>query len=171
MNDIPRIKIALGGAPMVGKTTILDCFAKRNQNSRFTIEFDETKRITQLDIELLRLHTCFITVSGAYVDTEVIPRVFTSAMVVVYVVSASAGSEEQQRIFKQYVSDAMHVGAHWDDIPWIFVLNKVDLGNQNPLLSHIPAQFHNNIIHCSATQGIGIEQLWQKILAVMSPAP
>jgi predicted GTPase len=169
MNDIPWIKIALGGAPMVGKTTILDCFAKRNQNSRFTIEFDETKRITQLDIELLRLHTCFITVSGAYIDKEVIPKVFTSAMVVVYVISASAGSEEQQRIFEQYVSDTLHVGTHWDDIPWIFVLNKVDLGDDNPLRQHIPIQFHDDIIHCSATQGIGIEQLWQKILAVLPP--
>jgi predicted GTPase len=169
MNDISPIKIALVGRPLAGKTTILQCFARRTHNSHFTTEFDETKRIAQLDIALHGLSLHFVTISGAFVPSEdIIPKILTGASVIVFVISVSGAKEEQQHFFKQYVSHASCVDAHWNDIPWIFVLNKVDLGKRNPLLADIPAQFHNDIVHCVAREDKGIEQLWQQIIKTVS---
>ncbi|NJL55951.1 GTPase domain-containing protein [bacterium] len=157
--------------PMGGKTTLLQSLARMHKQSDFAVHVEETKRVVQLDVVLSQLSIRFITVQGSFLTEEFFPELLIGARCLVFVVSASAGKQEQQRIFEQYVSYAVRVGAHWDNIPWIFVLNKVDLGNQNPLLQHIPTQFHDDIIHCSATLGIGIEQLWQKIITVIPQTP
>lgn len=171
MNNVSLVKIALAGAPMVGKTTILQCFATRTQHNHLTTACDETKRIVQLDMTLPRLQIHFITASGAFVNPDaVIPRILTGVGAVVFVVAASGGSE-QQRVLAQYAAYAASVGTHWSDIPWMFVLNKVDLSHQNPLLAHIPPQFHGDIIRCVAREDNGVEQLWQKILEVVLPTP
>lgn len=54
-----------------------------------------------------------------------------------------------------------------NDVPWLFVLNKLDLVDQNPLLEHVLPHFHDTIIRCVATKDQEIDVLWQRILAVV----
>ncbi|NOK61235.1 MAG: hypothetical protein GFH27_549305n4 [Chloroflexi bacterium AL-W] len=52
MPDKQHCKIALAGAPMVGKTMLLYGLERQNPQSRLTVDADETKRIIDLDIPL-----------------------------------------------------------------------------------------------------------------------
>ncbi|MEM8532634.1 MAG: GTPase domain-containing protein [Chloroflexota bacterium] len=164
MNDQAHRKIALAGAPMVGKTMLLYGLKRRNPQHQLTVDADETKRITSLDIALPQRHIQVMTASGAFVNDTVIPTVLTNATVVVYVISAFACINLQLPDFKEYVTCAAQVGTHWDDIPWLFVLNKVDLTDQNPLLEYIPPHFHDTIIRCVAVEDKGVDELWQWML-------
>lgn len=168
VNTLPTIKVTLAGAPRVGKTTLLHCFAKYAPNSNLTTQVDETKRIVHLNTSLTHVHIHFMTAQGPFWGIEAVaPALFTNTRVVLFVISASQG-KEQQRPLEQYVSHATHVGADWNNIPWFFVLNKIDLYKRNPLHSHIPPHCRNDIVRCVATECIGVEQIWQKIVNVVS---
>jgi 50S ribosomal subunit-associated GTPase HflX len=168
LDTVPPIKVAIAGAPRVGKTTLLHSLAKHAPNSDFTTQAEETKRIVHLDILSSQLPIRFMAAQGPFVGfEEVIPAILTDARIVVFVIAASQG-REQQGPFEQYASFASDIGVHWNDVPWIFVLNKVDLGKRNPLLADIPAQFRNDIVQCVAREDKGIEQLWQQIIKTVS---
>ena len=167
MHDQSHHKIALAGAPKVGKNTLLRGMAHRSLQSQLTIDMDETKRILRLDMALLEQHLSVMTASGPFINDTVIPTVLTDASVVVYVVSAFACSNMQRPDFEEYIQCAAQVGVHWNDVPWLFVLNKLDLVDQNPLLEHIPAHFHESIVRCVAIKDHGVDELWQRILAVV----
>ena len=171
MNDQAHSKIALAGAPMVGKTTLMHNFARRSPQSQLTIDMDETKRILHLDNAFSRQNLSIVTASGPFINDTVIPTVLTNATVVVYVISAFACINLQLPNFKEYVTCAAQVGAHWDDIPWLFVLNKVDIKDQNPLLEYIPPHFHDTIIRCVAVEDKGVDELWQQLLTLVAPRP
>lgn len=171
MHNEGQSKIALAGSTMAGKTMLLYGLKRRNPQHQITVDADETKRITSLDIALPQRHIQVMTASGAFVNDTVIPTVLTSATVVVYVISASACIKPQLSSFKEYVTCAVRVGSHWDDIPWLFVLNKVDLTDQNPLLEYIPSHFHNKIIRCVAVKDKGVDELWRQLLTLVAPRP
>ena len=164
MPDKQHYKIAFAGAPCVGKTTLLYGLERRNPQAQRMVDADETKRIIHIDIPLSQRHFCIAYASGAFVNDTVIPTVLTGATMVVYVVSTGIHPNIQRGSFDEYVACASQVGVHWDNVPWLFVLNTVEPLLENPLQERIPSSFQNTIIHCIAIKDKGIDTLWQQIL-------
>jgi len=55
----------------------------------------------------------------------------------------------------------------WGRCPWIFAVNKIDLGRVNPLASRLPEEFLNSTHEIQATTGQGTDLLYQHVLQVL----
>ncbi|MEM8532676.1 MAG: hypothetical protein AAGF95_17660 [Chloroflexota bacterium] len=160
-------KIALAGAPMVGKTTLLYRLERRAPTSQLTVDADETKRIVHVTMAFPQQHLSIMAASGAFVNDTVIPTVLTAATMVVYVISTGVHLNTQRLFFDRYVTCAAQVGVHWNDVPWLFVLNIVEPLVENPLLDQIPPSFHDTIMRCVAITEQGVDDIWQRMLATV----
>ena len=171
MPDKQHYKIAFAGAPCVGKTTLLYSLERHNPQRQRTVDADETKRIIHIDIPMSQRHLCIAYASGAFFNNTVIPTVLTGATMVVYVVSTGIHPNIQRGFFDEYVACASQVGVHWNNVPWLFVLNTVEPLWENPLQDQIPPHFHDTIIHCGAIKEQGVDKLWQRILDTVESRP
>ena len=93
-------------------------------------------------------------------------KALKNAEMVVYVVSTNdiGGPGFQEEKWDEYVTAAKELKATWTDVPWLFVLNKIDLKQGNPLIHRIPEEYRDQIIQTCATDGRGVDILWQRIL-------
>ena len=157
-------KIALVGAPVVGKSTLLYRLERRAPESQRMVDADETKRIVHVMMAFPQQNLSIMAASGAFVNDTVIPTVLTDATMVVYVISTGVHLNTQRLFFDRYVTCAAQIGVHWDDVPWLFVLNIVEPLVENPLHNHIPPSFHDTIMRCVAITGKGIDDIWQRML-------
>lgn len=163
-------KIAVCGTPLAGKTTLLYQFAQHTNSKHIQTSQQRWEKKTRLKVPTNEGCIVFSTLTGLFNPERrnLVSELMVGISVVIYVSSTVPPQQSEEMYFRLYTEEATRKRVSWTEIPWIFVLNKVDLGDYNPLLLHIPVQFHDDIIHCSATQGIGIDQLWQRIRAVVS---
>lgn len=172
-------RVAVCGAPLTGKTTILMALGQITDAGRIQRSFSDTENLARLDVNYYDKQVAFITISGNfnYASSKVIPKILSGASAVVYVCSAlpnaqqpfleqkrlSEESDRQRLFWNMYTQEADRVGASWINIPWVFVLNKVDLGNRNPLSQEIPEALLSETLSCIATKNQGIAQLSEKV--------
>ncbi len=112
----------------------------------------------------------FRLVSGSILDLEPLIRtVLKGVSLICYVVeTAEAGPHEQfQREYLQTYRRLIRENTP-ADTPWIWILNKVDLGSTNPLKDQIPAGQLSEMIHTIAYKGVGIDVLWEKIMRLLA---
>jgi GTPase SAR1 family protein len=157
-------KIAICGMPMVGKTTLLYRISELTGGQNLTTKASETARFVSLETTKGEMTLQFIALSGTFLySKDVIPQVLKDASLIVYVISAPF-RQQQRGFFDEYTKYATDLRVSWADVPWIFVLNKIDLSSDNSLLDGIPSKFHDKIIRCIATQGVGVGQVWHSLL-------
>ncbi len=53
------------------------------------------------------------------------------------------------------------------DIPWIWILNKVDFGPTNPLAQQIPQEQRGEVIPTIAIGPKGIDLVWKRIVGLL----
>ncbi|MEW6737807.1 MAG: hypothetical protein AB1489_41385, partial [Acidobacteriota bacterium] len=99
---------------------------------------------------------------------EAINYLFSISDCIVYVFSAftnDVGFHEEW--FKFHVQIAKTLNKLCTDIPWIFVLHKVDAGTIIPPALSLPPGIEHQIIKTSVVPpSIGIDTLWKRILEV-----
>lgn len=177
-----QTRIAVCGAPVVGKTTLVSQLARRTKSDCPISKSTELEVIVRADIPSPQGKTTLITLAGSffYHQSTVLDWLLKDIHGVIYVIGALPSNrdtdaypdEEQQEGARQalfwdlYTRHAARLRSSWSSIPWIFVLNNIDRGTTNPLLRHIPVQFHDQILPCSATQSLGIDQLWTRIRVI-----
>lgn len=113
----------------------------------------------------------FQWVGGAILYTEVMHRrALERAELVVYVTSAVpiCDPECQVEAWDGYLAAATELKKTWNDVPWLFVLNKIDRGSTNFLLHRIPEAYRDQIIQTCAKDGRGVDILWQRILETVA---
>jgi Fe2+ transport system protein B len=176
-------RIALCGAPLTGKTTLLAALGRRMGTEQILRSFGATENLSRVDIRYQGKQAALITVSGTFHHTSstVLPTILSGVRAVVYVCAARAtvhapGSAEhhdreeahrQHFFWDVYTREAEKVGSSWRSIPWIIVLNKIDLGRRNPLSEHIPESLQTDLLSCSATHGEGVAQLCKKVISLL----
>lgn len=172
-------RVAVCGAPLTGKTTILMALGQISGTDKIQRSFSETENLARLDVDLNGKQVTFITISGNFNHTssKVVSKILSGASLVIYVFSAlttvQQSFKEQKREIEEinrqrlfwglYTQEADLVGASWRTTPWVFVLNKVDLGTRNPLSQEIPESLQYETFSCIATQNHGIAQLSEKV--------
>ncbi len=100
----------------------------------------------------------------------VIRTVLDGATMICYVVATAEGGPDQQfqePYFHAYMDELRANGLTWTDVPWIWVLNKVDFGLTNPLEQEIPEGQRSGVIHTVAIDGTGIDALWERIVRLL----
>lgn len=171
-------RIMICGAPRAGKTTIVSGLGNYANAEPMLRSFSTKENLARIDVSLSNVQLALITISGSfnYLESQTAPKLLAGASAIIYVCSAvkeslhsepSSGHNfdnlKQLFFWDLYVQHAKQVESSWINIPWIFVLNKIDLGTVNPLSGVIPKMFQSEIIPTSATQGQGISDLFQKI--------
>jgi hypothetical protein len=172
-------RVAICGAPLTGKTTILTALGRSVGADPIRRSFGDTENIARLDMDYYGKQVAFITISGNFNHTtsKIVAKILSGVHIVIYVCSALPNIErsssekkyaleetDRQKLFwRLYTQEAEQVGASWRTIPWIFVLNKVDVGNRNPLSQEIPEALQSEMISCIATQNAGILPLFEKV--------
>jgi GTPase SAR1 family protein len=156
-------KIVILGAPMVGKTELIVSLSEVTGSSKPQAETTEVVRFVRLHVVEELREFRFITIQGPFLDREkVITDLLFGVDAVVYVIAPSPETG-QERIFEELVSYAKNLGVAWEEVPWVFVLNKVDISEQSPMISKIPETLQGDIVHCIATTGYGVQNLWNRI--------
>ncbi|KPL90926.1 Rab family GTPase [Herpetosiphon geysericola] len=174
-----RRRIAVCGAPVVGKTTLLSAFCEHSATDEFYAKSSETERLVWMTNRNADSARTLMAASGSVLAANnLLPWLMRNVHAIVYVIGAiepnfeatyglgavQAECERQQHFWNLYTSHALAVGSRWSQIPWVFVLNKIDLGSYNPLLEYIPTDLASQIYLCSAVTKQGLAQLWDRIL-------
>ena len=102
---------------------------------------------------------------------EIYTPLLSDADVVLYVIASGLDrSDPQLKWFQRYQSATQRLQKGWVDIPWIFILNKVDISTENPLGTYLPVQGENEILHTIGVgDGSNIDKLWNRILHRTQP--
>jgi len=164
-------KIVFCGAPLAGKTALLRAIAQVTNSDRIRTRFGEAENVTKLEVSVNNRELICVTISGVFYrhkQTGVLTELIKQADMIVYVCSTIPPKNAEPFYFNLYSNEAAHLHVSWNEIPWMFVLNKVDLSSENPLIGFIPPQFHNQIMKCAANQGRNVPDLWQKIVSTIS---
>jgi hypothetical protein len=166
--------IAICGAPYVGKSTIMGAIGKYIGQPNLLLQASETEPNARLDVTYDSINLQFTTRSGAYLYPDVmIPQILARAEVVIYVLepclpngnSLNFTHDYYEKYFDHFVYHAQKLHALWTDIPWIVVLNKIDLArNPPPGISLFPETLSSEIVGCAAAKDIGIPNLWSKLI-------
>ncbi len=174
--------VAICGAPLVGKRQILNRLAEATDCSHFNQEERYSgERILRLRIvreELVRSRIATISrelpveelevrlASGHLFFREPVIRTVLGDVATICYVAATeeAGPDHdfQKDYFQTYLDTIRDTLS--PEIPWIWVLNKVDFGLTNPLEQEIPQRQRSEVIHTVAVKGTGIGLLWEKIV-------
>ena len=136
-------------------------------NSRITTASRTGDRLLMHDVQLGDNSLHFQWLGGSiFYPEEMNRKALKNAEMVVYVVSTNdiGGPGFQEEKWDEYVTAAKELKATWTDVPWLFVLNKIDLKQGNPLIHRIPEEYRDQIIQTCATDGRGVDILWQRIL-------
>ena len=164
-------KIAFCGAPLAGKTTLLQAIAKLTNSHQIGTIFGQTENTTRLDVSLDDYTLMCVTISGVFYHHQrsgILTKLLDQADLIVYICSTVPPKNAEPKYFKLYAEEAAELQVAWTDIPWLFVLTNRDLSNDNPLQHFIPPQFHAQILRCSAPQGSGVTELWQRIVSTIA---
>ncbi len=178
--------LAICGAPLVGKRQILNRLAKaadcphlseEEQYSGERIlrlrivreELGRSRRATlasrELPVEELEVR---LASGHMFFKDQVIRTVLSDDVAMIcYVVAteeAGPGWEFQEPYFRSYMDVLRENSLTWDDVPWIWILNKVDFGSTNPLEPEIPEGRRPEVIHTVAVEGTGVDILWNRIV-------
>ncbi len=175
--------VAICGAPLVGKRQILNRIAEAADCHNISEEERcSGERIVRLQVmreELARSHKATLSslelpveelelrlASGhMFFKEPVIRAVLCGASMICYVAEPDETGPYkaiQEEYFQAYL-DAIQEDLS-PEIPWIWVLNKVDLGSTNPLEQAIPRKQLAGVIRTDAVKGTGIGLLWEKIV-------
>ncbi len=103
-------------------------------------------------------------------DEMYTPLLFDADVVLYVIASGLDRSDSQLKWFQRYQSATQRLQKGWVDIPWIFILNKVDISTENPLVTHLPVQDTDEILHTIGVgDGFNIDRLWNRILHLTQP--
>ncbi len=183
------ITVSICGAPLVGKWQILDKLARavdcrpiaqRNLGKpgvnlvRLHVSRDKLDRSRKATLSSWETPVAEIQLrltSGAMFYREpAIEGVLMGASIVCYVVASEEGGpnrEFQEDYFNSYMDILREKNLTWDDVPWFWILNKVDLGSTNPLKHEIPREQQARIIPTVAIKATGVDLVWKRILNLL----
>ncbi len=168
---MPSRKIVFCGAPLAGKTTLLLAISEMTGSKRIQTMLGKTEHITALEVALDEESIVCVTISGVFFNPEqngVLNKLLRKADMVVYVCDTVPPINAEPFYFHLYSREAARLLVSWNEIPWMFVLNKVDRSNDNPLRRFIPSQFHDQIVKCVANRGENVREIWQQIVSKVS---
>lgn len=169
-------KIAICGTPQVGKRTLLIELGRHTGSPHRNV-YSEEQANAFLDVKYQNKTLQFAAGCGTYLHPEPMMRhVLTNASAVIYVLSAAfqekdrphLSDDEHRNYIDMYLRCAHHVGAGWENIPWLIVLNKTDLASHMPTESRLfPEDISHRYVRCSASKGIGVPGVWQRLLELL----
>jgi len=172
-------RIVFCGAPQVGKTTLLAAVLASQHALPLKAHATATERLVRGDVACPPYHFTLITISGSfwYDHTPVMNWLLPGIHGVIYVGApipynavsqwgTDAPAQEwarQYRFWEYYTAHAAAASALWTNIPWIFVLNKGDVGTEYPLLEWMPQTQLTSVVRSIASSGEGIGRLWERM--------
>jgi GTPase SAR1 family protein len=154
--------IGLCGAPKVGKTETLERLCSLlGVSTQSSHEIKPPDRIISLAASDVEIHTA----PGVLIYRDAaMKKVVSKVDAIIYVISADPCRTDQEGLFQRDIRMAKRLKKTWNDVPWLFVLNKTDLGNDHSIISELPAELRQSMVRTVALTGEGIDQLWQRIL-------
>ncbi len=185
----PEKIVSICGAPLVGKRQILDALAcaadcrpiaKRDlaklgatlvelQLSQDTLVRSRKASLPSWEGPVAGIRLRLASGAMFYRDPT-IETVISRASIVCYVIAseeAGPDSEFQNDYFNSYMTALRAKNLTWRDIPWIWILNKADLGSTNPLAQQIPQEQRGEVIPTIAIGPKGIDLVWNRIVSLL----
>jgi hypothetical protein len=162
------IIISLCGPPASGKRTILDQIAHHTLSLSHIYESQDLvgKRFINITYRNYIIHIQ----SFIGIPENVIRESFYHTDAVIYVLNAnwthdwvSPMAKAEGMLFKRYLDTAKSVKKTHRDIPWIFILNKLDIAPTSTILHQLPVHVAAQAVQCVAREGKGIPELWLRI--------
>lgn len=162
-----ELKVAICGAPKVGKMETLLALKKQLAASALQVQA-LPDRFAELRVDSCSPALTFVTSPGSIFFRERMRAlVLERAHAVVFIYSAAAGdAHDSVEDFHGWIQEAERLGKSWDNVPWLFVRNMLDIGQFDPLSGVIPNALNVNRLELIATQGQGIRELMEWVLQV-----
>jgi len=161
--------ISICGPAVAGKHHLLYQIGIQEGNIRPFVNLLKSDRYATLNLVHWNPAILLIAPTGAVLYREIMARfVLDASQCVVFVTPAREITEEDENSFNYYCEVAFTLKKSWLQIPWILVLNKVDLGNYNTLLERFPAELQSNVVRTNALTGLGVPKLIENIKEALS---
>jgi tRNA U34 5-carboxymethylaminomethyl modifying GTPase MnmE/TrmE len=173
--------IAVCGTPYVGKRSLLVTLGELVGSPAFRPEerSDSSPNLFLL-IPWHQTSIHCVTRSGVCGDFDPMAyQVLVNAQAVIYVLDAvyttggrpNLSDETHLRYLEAYLYHATTLGVGWAQVPWLLVVNKQDLATGVPAeANRFPTAIQANLVRTCATQGIGLEAVWNWMQAVATQA-
>lgn len=165
-------KIAIGGAPLSGKTSILKVLAKTLQSKILTLDY-KSEYIWYFNTNILEYEVTIHTTQGVlFYEERTYEYTLSVSDAVVYVFSGDPALEEHQerqaRFFNRYVDIAKKAGKCWDKIPWLIAFSYLYDGGIIPSSVVLPDYLKKDIINISLGDEEVIKLLLDRILSLLN---
>ncbi|MEW6303278.1 MAG: GTPase domain-containing protein [Verrucomicrobiota bacterium] len=160
--------VCVFGVPTSGKTTILEYVQKNTAVLQRITRTETIDCVLTLRTEIQSKHYKFVTVAGAvFRPEESISEALRCADIIIYLIDALDLWERdyQAAELEEFTRKAESFGKGWEDVPWIFALNKIDHARTNPIVMKIPRTFRDKVVEISALHGTGMQKLMEQIVA------
>jgi hypothetical protein len=161
--------IGVCGAPYAGKTRTMFAIGKLT-GSRPKVLTKELDRILQLTVKADNYEVNFYWAGGViWYKDQVANNILSKSDAVIYLISSEPQAAQlQNEFFELYGNTASKLRKSWKEIPWIWVLNKIDLGKDIPSAIDIPVELKKTAIPTVAENHIGVDILWQRVLDLLN---
>ncbi len=170
--------VSICGEPKVGKSTLISALAeltgaRHDENIADAEEIiGSWSPIHSITVPFNEKQLLVRTMRGAFTYPE---RAYEHALAVadavVYVLSAECSGEAEKwerEEYDRHRSIAERIGKTPAAVPWIFALNKTDIGNQEASAFELAQANDCPLVRTSAKHGIGIPSLWNAIIKTTS---
>jgi hypothetical protein len=163
-----NIKVAVCGAYYAGRHAMLDSVAKHIQSDKGVFSYiSEYIPYLSLEGQYESYKLSFHAIDGNVLQrSKAIPQIFKGSNIIVYIISTILHDKyfiptEEQQIdsLRLYISLAKENNVFMPKVPWVWVINKIDLTSNFPLGNLLPQNLKDSSIRCNFINDIGTQEL------------
>lgn len=162
--------IGILGAPISGKCTILRCLAQSFGVKDTLFFFEGLDPISTAVLPFASPLTIYAPCGVSWHKEKVTNWILEQASVVVYVIAAICpdSAELTETYFALHQKLAVNHKKHWHQVPWVTVINKIDLGGYIPTSLNYPNVLEKEAIRTNALTGEGVDLLIERFSQLLS---
>lgn len=164
-------KILIAGAPFVGKFSLMKELVAIKGRDVYEIkkkELFDPDCIWHVKFDVLFEEIIFITSSGPLFDREKVwSNLLIQADMVLYMFSGNPSSFNDDQYYFEFLSKkAKELRKNPENLPWIVVLNKVDISKGNVIARDFAERFETKIFDtvCLSSSRFGVEEVFEYVI-------
>lgn len=162
------MNILFCGMPLSGKQETIKAISRLTSTNKIAYSEYRLAQIVSLEIHVNSKRIKLLGTTGAvFYKSEVYKELVSKADAICYLFSVDltrASYEYQVDVFKEYIAVAQDLGKSWNQIPWVFLLTKVDLEPHNLFPVYVKSLAGSDFLKIAPIKNIGISDLWDKLM-------